>query len=394
VKRRLKGPLLCSQWTTRAPASNRNGPEFGTVAGVAPKILLLSLTPIYGGGESYYAKLARLLLERYHLGAIVANSMLKRQLEELGIRTWSLDRVGNCNWMSRYKGVAQVFHRAIREFQPSVVHLNGQAETYCSLIPMAFGIPAVATRHTEFTDAIPAYKRWLVRRGLTFVSRVVCVSPVIKRELSAAVPEERLVVIPNWVDQVAETFGTRESTQRQEAFRILYVGRILRSKGCFDLIAALRRLSNIRLDVVGDGAALPRLKAESNGLAVAFHGFQCDCSPFYRQADLLVFPSHPPEGMGQVLIEAMSHGLPCLASNIEVNMETAVSGTAAELFQWGNVDDLAFHIDRLRNSPERLKELQRAGLERVASRYTQESVRSKYFDLFDEVIAERRACVE
>jgi glycosyltransferase involved in cell wall biosynthesis len=376
-----------------APTRNRNGPEIASVPGIAPKILLLSLTRIYGGGESYCVKLARLLLERYRLGTIVANSQLQRQLEELGIRTWSLDKVSNYNRMSRYKAVAQVFHRAIREFQPSVIHLNGQAATYCSLIPKVFGIPAVATRHTAF-GTTPAYKRWLVSRSLNLASRVVCVSPAIKRELSAAVPEERLVVISNWVDQVAETFGTRESTQRQEPFRVLYVGRILRSKGCFDLIAALRRLSNVRLDVVGDGADLPRLKAESNGLPVAFHGFQSDCSLFYRQADLLVFPSHPPEGQGQVHIEAMSHGLPCLISNIEVNLDTAANGRAAELFQWGDVDDLAFRIDRLRNRPERLKELQRAGLERVASRYTQASVRTKYFDLFEEVILGRGACVE
>jgi glycosyltransferase involved in cell wall biosynthesis len=125
----------------------------------------------------------------------------------------------------------------------------------------------------------------------------------------------------------------------------------------------------------------------ASDLPIVFHGFQADCGPFFRAADLLVFPSHPDlEGQGQVPFEAMAHGLPCLISDIDVAMETADNGACAEVFSRGNCMELALKIKRLQTDPERLRELREKGLARFLSTYTIDSIRDLYFHLFDQIL--------
>lgn len=104
---------------------------------------------------------------------------------------------------------------------------------------------------------------------------------------------------------------------RQGPVRLLYVGRIVRTKGLRDIIRALDlvRDLDLQLDVVGDGndrEACEEL-ADDRGLRarVIFHGKVAreDVDGFYERADVFVFPSYREPG-GNVALEAMSFGLP------------------------------------------------------------------------------------
>jgi len=106
--------------------------------------------------------------------------------------------------------------------------------------------------------------------------------------------------------------------------RLLYVGRIVRSKGLRDAIQAMGRLAPdvaVELDVVGDGfdeGACRTLAAEL-GLSdhVSFHGKlpRPEVDAFYRAADIFVFPSYREPG-GNVIFEAMGFGLPLIVSDL------------------------------------------------------------------------------
>lgn len=104
--------------------------------------------------------------------------------------------------------------------------------------------------------------------------------------------------------------------------RLLFVGRVIRTKGVRDAIHALAHVSErtTTLDVVGTGEDLGacREAAAREGLEqrVRFHGHQprAAVEDFYRRADLFVFPSFR-EPSGKALLEAMSHGLPAIAVN-------------------------------------------------------------------------------
>jgi glycosyltransferase involved in cell wall biosynthesis len=117
--------------------------------------------------------------------------------------------------------------------------------------------------------------------------------------------------------------GAVDRTGRQGAVRLLFVGRLVRTKGARDAIRALGLTRDLPavLDVVGDGfdrAACEALTAEL-GLTgrVRFHGWlpRARIDEFYRSADVFVFPSYREPG-GNVPFEAMGYGLPLIVSDV------------------------------------------------------------------------------
>ena len=158
-------------------------------------------------------------------------------------------------------------------------------------------------------------------------------------------PGERIFTAPNAVD--TELFaGLADNASRDESrvrtshslplSYFLYVGRLVRSKGIFDLIEAYARLDEeirgrIGLVFVGEGADRPEVMARAARIApgaIQFAGFvhREELPEFYALADALVFPTHS-DPWGLVVNEAMSCGLPIIVTN--------VAGCAADLVEDG-----------------------------------------------------------
>lgn len=103
--------------------------------------------------------------------------------------------------------------------------------------------------------------------------------------------------------------------------RILFLGRLVKRKGCQQFIAALYELhshgqlpGHVHIDICGDGPDRPKLETavQEYGLQnyVTFHGFVSESQKidFMQKADISVFPSLSGESFGIVLIEAMAAG--------------------------------------------------------------------------------------
>ncbi|MFV0429712.1 MAG: glycosyltransferase family 4 protein [Arachnia sp.] len=110
-----------------------------------------------------------------------------------------------------------------------------------------------------------------------------------------------------------------EVPTRQNPLRLLFVGRLIRTKGARDAIAAMAMLEDVwvRLDIVGDGfdrheceQLVARLGLRDR---VRFHGRvdHDEVDRFYRDADVFCFPSYREPG-GNVVFEAMGHSLPLI----------------------------------------------------------------------------------
>jgi glycosyltransferase involved in cell wall biosynthesis len=109
------------------------------------------------------------------------------------------------------------------------------------------------------------------------------------------------------------------------------LGRLTRKKG---LQVVLKTLGDFRqkdwiLDVVGDGPFRPDLENMSLGLGIAgkvrFHGFRDDTEEWMKRCDCFLFPSLD-EGMGLTLMQAVSMGVPTLASDLPPVRELTTDG--------------------------------------------------------------------
>lgn len=158
-------------------------------------------------------------------------------------------------------------------------------------------------------------------------------------------PDQVIFTAPNAVD--TDLFAASATDATRNACRVralrslpqryfLYVGRLVRVKGVFDLLDAYARLDQeirgeIGLVFVGEGAARPELMAQAAQIVpgtIQFPGFvhREALSEFYALAEALVFPTHS-DPWGLVVNEAMSCGLPVVVAN--------VAGCASDLVQDG-----------------------------------------------------------
>jgi glycosyltransferase involved in cell wall biosynthesis len=139
-------------------------------------------------------------------------------------------------------------------------------------------------------------------------------------------PGERIRVVPNGVDLPAVAAGPAE----HGVPRVGGLGRLTDQKGFDVLLEAVRRLvaDGVAVDVVVGGAGRDgdRLRAAAAGLPVSFVGFVDDPRAFHADLDVFCLSSRR-EALPLVLLEAMSEGLPCVATDVG-DVRTAVGDDA------------------------------------------------------------------
>lgn len=133
--------------------------------------------------------------------------------------------------------------------------------------------------------------------------------------------------------------------------RIVSVGRMKAPKNFPLLVRALAKLDkpDARLMFVGAGEAHDELVTQAAELGVdnqvIFAGFHTDPSPFYATADLFVLPSNH-EGFGNVIVEALAHGLPVVSTDCPSGpAEILENGRYGSLVPVGDAEALAHAIN-------------------------------------------------
>ena len=205
------------------------------------------------------------------------------------------------------------------------------------------------------------------------------------------VPPARIACIPNGVDLPALNSHSGKSGA---ARRFLYLGRLSANaqRDVPTLIRAFDRLAaqspEVELALVGDG---DRYQETADLVSQCCHrdriqmpGLQ-DAEPWLRWADCFVLPSRY-EGLSNALLEAMAHGLPCIANDIPPNREVLDDGTAGVLVPVGDEGQLFEAILRMANDAAHADAMRAAALGRARSNYGIEFVATRYVALYEDLI--------
>ena len=198
---------------------------------------------------------------------------------------------------------------------------------------------------------------------------------------------DKLVVIPNGIN-IREFSECDDRITLDGSPAILAVGYFSRLKG-FDLlieaVAKLRsKLPNIKLHVVGSGyeGYLNLLKEKGIENFVVFHGMvdHSKVCSYLKSADIFIMPSRH-EGFPITLLEAMSSGIPVIASNIGSLKEIISDGKDGILFQTENTEELANSILMLSANEDLRKRISHEAL-KTAAKYDWKNVSEKYLTLY------------
>jgi glycosyltransferase involved in cell wall biosynthesis len=178
------------------------------------------------------------------------------------------------------------------------------------------------------------------------------------------IPDARIRTIYNSFDEMTLTTNPddRERIRRELSFGdddlvFCIVGRLTEQKGHSVLLAALHQLADVhkaRLMIVGRGALEPVLRSECERLGlssrVRFVGVRPDIGAYLEASDAFVFPTLF-EGFGIALVEAMSKGLPCIASRVGPIPEIITHERDGLLVEPSAVEALASAMRRVANDP-------------------------------------------
>jgi glycosyltransferase involved in cell wall biosynthesis len=126
------------------------------------------------------------------------------------------------------------------------------------------------------------------------------------------------------------------------------------------------------------------------GDRVFFTGHLDDVAPVLGALRLLVHPSRSPEPFGRSVIEAMSFGVPVVASRAGGVVEIVDEGSNGLLFEPGNVEELAAAVTRLLGDPGTAARMARAARETVVTRFSASGHARRMEDVFLEAIGEAR----
>jgi glycosyltransferase involved in cell wall biosynthesis len=269
------------------------------------------------------------------------------------------------------------------------------------------GLPLVSTffgvELTWVRSQLP-FLRPLLRTIVRRSDAVTAISSHTAEEIRQLDMSAGVVTIPFGAAHTDDTENHRGPRDAKDAgtYELLFVGRLVERKGVDFLIravAGLRGERSVRLTIVGEGPERPRLEALVEELRVAdsvsFAGSvrADELGKLYRTSDAFVLPAvrdskGDVEGLGVVLIEALMHGLPVVASRSGGIPDIVIDGDTGLLVPPGDVLALAGALGRLMDDPGLARRLASHGAEHVDHHFSWERIIDDLENLYRRVAGE------
>lgn len=366
-------------------------------------IILSELRP--GGMERVVAHLARGLAQR-GIGVLVVclekPGALASELEYSGVQVKALNSRAGKDLRALW-----VLRALLRDFDASVVHVHDYASApYAALAGrVALGRPVLFTAHGLLFEGFEGLRR-RCRFFSRFFSAITAVSEeVAKRHAEYLGRGASIPVVRNGVPVVERSQELREAARVEMGLGpddrlFLAVGNPRPEKGFEDLIDATALLGNafggrILTAVAGGLGDTPyclmlkrRVEEKAVGRHFRFLGFRRDTAALYSAADVFVLSSRS-EGLPMVVLEAMTAGLPVIATRVG-----GVPGAVDEcglLVAPGRPEELAEAMARMIQEEGLAERLGRAGKARAVERFGVDRMVDEYVNWYGRLLEGRSA---
>lgn len=303
---------------------------------------------------------------------------------------------------------SKVLVNALRKLKPDIVHASLTLSPLDFVLPEIceeLNIPLVATFHPAFdgkrlnlTSGTQHLMYQLYAPFLANYDRVIIFSEI-QRDLlvKLGVPPSRLAVIPNGVDTEKYSPGLSRLKTELNAQRVfVYQGRLAPEKNVEALLRAwkiARMDSGSKLVIVGNGPLMPSLLSSygSEELGIVWLGFVADEQrriEILRGSDVFILPSKV-EGLSLSLLEAMSCGVACLATDAGADGEVLEEGAGIVLSTSRVTSQLQTLLPLFCDHPELTTLLGKKARQRVLDRYTLNTNITQLEELYAQALGQR-----
>lgn len=310
----------------------------------------------------------------------------EKDIKDLGV---DLEWVGNSQAKLARLGalISDLRKRRVDILQSTHFFTN----TYVAVCGRILGIPSIGAIRNDLTSEIRSngvFGRW----HLNLPDRLIANSALAyKRAIARGITPENIDLVPNVVSATKSSVDLRDNKRPH----ILFCGRLVQQKRpelFIELAAQLRSRfpeRSIKFTIAGDGPLRVGLEqlAKSKGLfapETVFLGEQSEMDSVYCDTDILVLPSTH-EGTPNVILEAMAHGIPVVATRVGGVPEVLTDGRG---FVVGpeDFDGLVKCTARLIRNRELRRRLGANGREFVLENHSFQQMQSKLANIYSKIL--------
>lgn len=309
-------------------------------------------------------------------------------------------------------GFPEEAQNRLKQFGPTLIHIA--TPDLLGFRAMRWGqandIQIVASYHTHFTSYLKYYNLEMLKLlGWKYLSwfysqckHIYVPSPSMADELNKEGIEEGIRIWARGVnvDEFSPHYRDME-WRRSIGFKksdkvVTFVSRLVWEKNLQTFVDTINRLqqdhSTIRAMVVGDGPAKKEL--EHMLPEAHFTGFVTgeELSRAYASSDIFLFPSET-ETFGNVTLEAMSSGLPCVVADATGSRSLVESGVNGFLAPPRDTKAFAECVAKIAGESSLYDEMSKAARQKALA-FSWENVNNELLEYYREVLEEPRPALK
>ena len=316
----------------------------------------------------------------------------------------------------RFPGTIQPFqdvrkiaelYSLLRKVKPDLLHCHGfKAGLIGRTAGLMAGCPLAYTVHNMILHGRGRISRFLICRFEKWIGKrtdaIICVSQAAKDSMAG-----EMGLNPEWIRVIRNSrpewdTGDEGKVRKQygiggDNILIGTVARLIPSKGIHFLLeaapAVLERYPCAVLMIIGSGPEEISLKNLAGRLGIVgqviFTGQVHNIWDYYAAFDLFVLPTLS-EGLAMTLLEAMSFGLPIIASAVGGIPEVITHGKNGYLIQPGRPQEIRGALKYCLDHPQLAKSYGRQAREDVKYGYSREKMIKETIAVLESVLEKKR----
>jgi glycosyltransferase involved in cell wall biosynthesis len=391
-------------------------------------VIFEELVPISGGGTPRTFSIVRSLAERGHEVYVAASFAVdeeraKRELGAMGVLSLTgvsrMDPAKMRKYAVTYPiNILRVAAYAWR-LGPDVILTHNTAAGFGALLGKT--LRPRTTTVLDLTDLLFEYLddyrgswlklavtggRWMERTSVCHSDRIITISGAMREILTRdyGAPRDRVDIVHDGVDTQIfhrqQAHDLRASHARDDDHVLIFHGVIDPQDNPELLIEAaptiLARHPRTRFWMIGDGTAVPDLKAQAEGAALAdrffFSGWvpQVDVARYISASDLgLVILPDVLSARGRVTLKEFEYwacGIPAVLPRLPALQEVVADEEASLFYTPGDAADFAAKVNYLLEHEERRRSMGQAGQRRVTKQFEWQALTTEIARLCEEYI--------
>ena len=349
-------------------------------------ILLLSPLPPPVGGIATWTLLYKNSKEaKKNIVDIINTSVI-------GSRAITITEKNYFQEIYRFKKIYSELSSRLNTKNYDIVHINTSCSKF-GLIRDCFLAKKAKRKKTKVVVHFHCDTSYMVKGKLhryyflklcEIADRIFCLNTSSQKHIKI-ISNKESIIIPNFIDFDSKLMEKFEKIISDEIKNIIYVGHIVKRKGCDDIISVASKLPSIKFKMIGPVSNDIKEIPAPNNIEYLGEVSKDEVIEEMCDADLLLFPSHT-EGFPYVILEAMACGLPIISTPVGA-IPDMLENKGGILVNVKDVDAMVKAIEYLQNKYYR-KSMSLWNQKKVINTYTTEIVMNKLFKEYSNVLGD------